>query len=139
MTVATKTEAALKRIPVRFIADCDAWHDHLFDSGSVFKRGQVTMVPDWAAAKLLKFTTMFEDARKPGKGFGEPILAERQRDVEKDQRELNEIEQHVRIDLMTKDQLAQHAMRAFGVRIDVSDLKVDVKESVRHLMRTRGI
>ena len=132
-------QATTKLIPVRFIADRDTWSDHLFDSGAVFTRGKVTMVPDWAAALLLKYDTMFEDARKAGKGKGDVIVAERPRDAERELREMDEVEQHVRIDLMTKDQLANHAMRAFGVRIDAADLKVDVKESVRHLMRTRGI
>ena len=139
MTAATADKAPTKLIPVRFIADRETWTDHLFDSGAVFKRGQVSMVPDWAAALLLKYDTMFEDARKAGKGKWDAIVAERPRDIEKERREMDEVEQHVRIDLMTKDQLAHHAMRAFGVRIDATDLKVDVKESVRHLIRTRGV
>lgn len=53
--------------------------------------------------------------------------------------ELLAVERHVRLDNMSRDQLAGYAMRAYGVRLDPSDVKLDVAEQVRHLQRMRGV
>ena len=53
--------------------------------------------------------------------------------------EIADIERsHVRFNEMTKEQLATYALRTFGVHIDTTDLKVDVTEKVRDLIRIRG-
>ena len=61
---------------------------------------------------------------------------------EEELREMDEIadieRSNVRFDSMTKEQLATYALRTFGVHIDTTDLKVDVTERVRDLMRIRG-
>jgi hypothetical protein len=121
------------RIPVRYVGLEKHWRDHLYGSNVGFTRGKVSPVPAWAASQLLKHPE-FEDGR-PAKERG-PILAPRPRNPEED-KELDEIDSHIRLDTMTKDQMAAYARRAFGVQIDTTDLKVDVVQTVRELARSR--
>ena len=121
------------RVPVRYVGADKHWKDHLYGSNVSFSRGKVSQVPDWAAVKLLKHPE-FEDARPVDKRNRiDAVRPEQAEEIE----QMQEIEGHVRLDQMTKDQMANYAMRAFGVRIDTSDLKVDVTQTVRDLARSR--
>lgn len=128
-----------KQIPIRYIGLRPTETDHLYRSGAVFAKGRVTMVPDWAAAKLLKHPE-FEDAR-PKSERGQPILAERVRDakdIEAENEEHEALDAHANIETMTRDQMAAHAMRNYGVRIDAAASKAAVTGTVRSLMQSRG-
>lgn len=128
-----------KQIPIRYIGLRPTETDHLYRSGAVFAKGKVTLVPDWAAAKLLKHTE-YEDARaKPHRG--EPITAERVLDaaeIEAESLEHEALDAHANIETMTRDQMAAHAMRNYGVRIDAAASKAAVTGTVRSLMQSRG-
>ena len=121
------------RIPVRYVGQAQHFKDHLYGSSVNFSKGKVSQVPAWAASRLLTHPE-FEDAR-PAKERG-PILAAKPIDPREDE-ELDEIDSHVRLDTMTKDQMAAYARRAYGVQIDTTDLKVDVVQTVRDLARSR--
>lgn len=128
-----------KQIPIRYIGQRPTETDHLYRSGAVFTRGKVSLVPAWAAAKLLKHPE-FEDAR-PKSERGQPILAERVRDakeIEAENEEHEALDAHANIETMTRDQMAAHAMRNYGVRIDASASKASVTGTVRGLMQSRG-
>lgn len=128
-----------KQIPIRYVGQRPTETDHLYRSGAVFTRGKVTLVPDWAAAKLLKHPE-FEDAR-PKPERGQPILDERVRDakdIEAENEEHEALDAHVNIETMTRDQMAAHAMRTYGVRIDASVAKAAVTTTVRSLMQSRA-
>jgi hypothetical protein len=125
-------------IPIKYVGQQDTWQDHLYGSGETFHKGKTAQVPAWLAASLLQHPE-FED-RRPAGQRSLRIVAERPvtKDPVEEMRELQEIETQVRLDTMTKAQLATHAMRAFGVRVDLSDPKVDVIGSVRTLTRQRA-
>lgn len=123
------------KVPVRYVGNATFWRDHLYGSKMVFKRGRVTQTPPWAASRLLRHPE-FEDAR-PVESRGQVIVAERPRELTEEQ-EIEMVDQTVRLDTMTKDQMAHFALRAFGVRLDPTDLKVDVTAKVRSLMQIRG-
>ena len=128
-----------KQIPIRYIGLRPTETDHLYRSGAVFTQGKVTFVPDWAAAKLLKHTE-YEDAR-PKSERGQPITAERVLDaaeIEAESLEHEALDAHVNIETMTRDQMAAHAMRNFGVRVDAAANKAAVTSTVRSLMQSRG-
>jgi hypothetical protein len=126
-------------IPVRYIGNSRTWTDDLYGSNVVFKKNQVSQTPDWAAKSLLRHTE-FADAR-PIEQRGKPIIADKPDVLTEHEREIDELdslEQHAQIHTMTKAQLAVYAQRAFGVKLDVTDLKVDVVHTVRNLIRARG-
>lgn len=126
------------RIPVRYVGAQEQWRDHLYGSDLVFRQGRVRNVPDWAAVRLLRHPE-FEDARKKDEA-GTPIIAGRRPvDEEAEREELQEIAQNVRLQDMSREQLAAHAQRTFGVHLDITDPKLDVLDSVRHLGRLRGV
>ena len=55
-----------------------------------------------------------------------------------DSLEMDQLDAHVNIANMTRDQMAAYAMRTYGVRVDSSALKADVTSSVRNLMMSRS-
>jgi hypothetical protein len=126
-------------IPIKYVGQLDTWVDHLYGSKEVFTQGKISAVPAWVAALLLEHPE-FED-RRPVAQRGQRITAERptSQPLLDEMRELQEIDTTVRLETMTKAQLAHHALRAFGVRIDSTDPKVDVMSAVRTLNRQRAV
>jgi hypothetical protein len=131
--------AAQTKIPVRYVGSLPRWSDHLYGSNLSFRRGKATGCPPWAAALLLKHPEFQDD--RPEAERGQPIVAPKPKseDPEKEALELMEIDTNVRLDQMTKAQQVHFAQRAFGVLLDPTDLKVDLTDRVRSLMRERGV
>lgn len=123
-------------IPVRYVGLAPHTTDHLYGSKVAFSRGKVSQVPAWAAAQLLRHPE-FEDAR-PKDTRGQPILAKReisQEELDRDLKELEALEAHVRLDTMTREQMSAYVMRTYGVRIDATGLKADVTAAARNMMQ----
>ncbi len=128
-----------KQIPIRYVGPKDSDSDHLYGSKVVFTKGKIALVPDWAAARLLQHPE-FEDARPKGER-GKPINAVRVPDpaeLEQERMDLEQIEAHVNIEPMTRDQMAAYAMRTYGVRVDATMAKAEVTSAVRNVMALRG-
>lgn len=71
----------------------------------------------------------------------EAAEAERLARIERDRidaLEMDQLDAHVNINLMTRDQMAAFAMRTYGVRVDASVLKADVTSAVRSIMVARS-
>ena len=129
----------VQQVPIKYVGQRPAWTDDLYGSLVEFTRGKVSMVPGWAAAKLLRHKDLFADARKPGER-DQPISEFKPVDLaqlECEMQELDEMDAHVPLHNMTNEQLGQFAMRTFGVRVDTHAAKQVVTERVRDLMRAR--
>jgi hypothetical protein len=122
--------------PLKYVGKQRTWVDHLYGSNIKFERNKVSQVPNFAAPKLLKHPE-FKDARPEGERGPIPFEERPETDAERELRENMFLEQHVRTDTMTREQLARHAMTGYGVLLDPKDKTVDIAAEVRGLMRRR--
>jgi hypothetical protein len=127
----------LATTPIKYVGKAPTWVDTAYGSNVEFKRNKISDVPNFAAPKLLRHPE-FKDAR-PLVERGVAIV-EQERPETEEERELREsifLEQHVRVDTMSRKDLANYAMRGYGVHLDANDKTVDIVSEVRSLMRRR--
>lgn len=115
-----------KLVPIIYVGGKPEWKDHLYGTGLLFKRDEITLVPGHAFERFLRHPE-FKDGRV-GKMKSREIDTTPPVVEEKDEAPL------VNLDAMTKDALALYAKRNFNLELDTKQRKDDLIETVRRQM-----
>lgn len=116
-------------VKVKYVGLLDVFEDHLYNTGS-WEKDKARDVEDFEAMQLLRHPE-FEDARhhtQRGKPI-EAVVPDKEDNVEEDQ-----LPTLKPLEAMTKEQLAVHAKRSFGVDVPTDLLKADMVGRIRNLM-----
>ena len=118
-----------KLVPIIYVGGKPEWKDHLYKTGLVFKKDEITLVPGYAYERFLTHPE-FKDGRIGKMKAREVDTTQPQVEVEKDEAPL------VNLEAMSKENLAMYAKRNFNLELQMKYKKSELIETIRRQMGT---
>lgn len=129
-------------LPVAYIGQADAWHDHIYGTGLYFSKGQTRMVEHLTAKKLLKHIDLFAEGEAKGAEKQETAkLTQQAEQAQKDEEaQLDELfDVYTNLDQMDKASLQKFIKDNFNQDVDGRLSEMKVREQAKMLVDQFGL
>ena len=129
-------------LPVAYIGQADAWHDHIYGTGLYFSKGQTRMVEHLTAKKLLKHIDLFAEGEVKGAEKKETadLIQKAEKTLQEEQNQVSELfDVYTTLDQMDKASLQKFIKDNFNQDVDGRSSELNLREKAKQLIDQFGL